>query len=126
MTYPTLQRDFEVPPDCGESSYVGHGRLKGRRALVTGGDSGIGRAIVIAFLREGANVAINYLPEEQPDVDDLEDFLAAESLHFTQIPGDLRNESFCAELVAEAATSLDGLDLVVNHAGYSHESRICP
>ncbi|KAI1483857.1 oxidoreductase [Daldinia eschscholtzii] len=110
--FPILQRDFEVPPDCGETTYVGRGRLQGLNALITGGDSGIGRSVVIAFLREGANVAINYLPEEEPDVDDLADFLQGEGLSFERIPGDLLNETFCTELVHEAADRLGGLDIM--------------
>jgi hypothetical protein len=121
-TWPVLQSSFETPPDCGENSYHGTGRLIGRRALVTGGDSGIGRAIVIAYAREGANVAINYLPEEEPDAQALDDLLAKEGLSLTRIPGDLMNETFCDALVGEANTRLGGLDLVVNNAGYVSET----
>jgi hypothetical protein len=117
-TWPTLQSSFEIPPDCGEESYHGTGRLAGRRALVTGGDSGIGRAIVIAFVREGADVAINYLPEEETDAQALAEYLAKENLSITRIPGDLLDEAFCKNLVNKANTSLGGLDLVVNNAGY--------
>ena len=109
---------MEIPPDCGEDSYVGSGRLAGRRALITGGDSGIGRAIAIAYVREGANATINYLAEEEPDAQDLEAFLAAEGLSIFRIPGDLLNETFCEELVTEAEDSMGGLDIVVNNAGY--------
>jgi NAD(P)-dependent dehydrogenase (short-subunit alcohol dehydrogenase family) len=118
-TWPVLQSSFDTPPDCGENSYRGTGRLAGRRALVTGGDSGIGRAIVIAFAREGAHVAINYLPEEESDAQALADFLAAEGLRITRISGDLLNETFCTSLVNEASRALGGLDLVVNNAGYA-------
>jgi enoyl-[acyl-carrier-protein] reductase (NADH) len=118
-TWPVLQSSFDTPPDCGESSYRGTGRLAGRRALVTGGDSGIGRAIVIAFAREGANVAINYLPEEESDAQALSDVLAKERLSIIRIPGDLRNETFCASVVHKANEALGGLDLVVNNAGYA-------
>ncbi|KAI1469515.1 oxidoreductase [Daldinia caldariorum] len=117
--FPILQTSFETPPDCGEYSYRGRGRLQGLNALITGGDSGIGRSVVIAFLREGANVAINYLPEEEPDVDDLANFLEGEGLSFERIPGDLLNETFVTELVHEAADRLGGLDIVVPNAGYS-------
>ena len=108
---------MEILPDCGENSYVGSGRLTGRRALITGGDSGIGRAIAIAYVREGANVTINYLPKEEPDAQDLADFLAREGLSIVRIPGDLLNETFCEELVAEAERNMGGLDIVVNNAG---------
>lgn len=116
--FPILQTSFDVRPDCGEDSYRGRGRLQGLNALITGGDSGIGRSVVIAFLREGANVAINYLPEEEPDVDDLASVLEPEGLKFERIPGNLINETFCAELVHQAANRLGGLDIVVQNAGY--------
>lgn len=115
--WPGLQTGFEVPPDCGETSYRGNGRLQGRRALITGGDSGIGRSIVIAYAREGAHVAINYLPEEEPDAQDLADFLSKEGLNITRIPGDLLNETFCENLVERANEALGGLDILVNNAG---------
>jgi NAD(P)-dependent dehydrogenase (short-subunit alcohol dehydrogenase family) len=117
QTYPVLQTDFAVPPDCGEDSYRGTGRLQGLRALITGGDSGIGRAIVIAYLREGASVAINYLPDEEPDAQDLANFVAQENFSIERIPGDLTNETFCAHLVEEAASRMGGLDIMIgNHA----------
>ncbi|CAH0024472.1 unnamed protein product [Clonostachys rhizophaga] len=114
-----LQSSFSTPPDCGETSYVGTGRLSGMKALITGGDSGIGRAIVIAYLREGAHVAINYLPEEESDAQALADFLEPEGLTFERIPGNLLNETFCTELVNEAHRRLDGLDVLINHTGVS-------
>jgi NAD(P)-dependent dehydrogenase (short-subunit alcohol dehydrogenase family) len=115
-----LHSDFALPPDCGETSYVGTSRLRGRRALITGGDSGIGRAVAIAFAREGANVVINYLPGEQSDADDVASIIGSttNSSIFT-LPGDLRNETFCAELVRESADLLGGLDILINNAGYS-------
>jgi NAD(P)-dependent dehydrogenase (short-subunit alcohol dehydrogenase family) len=118
VSWPVLQSSFATPPDCGESSYRGNNRLAGRRALITGGDSGIGRAISIAFAREGAQIAINYLPEEEQDAQALSDFLLEEGLLIKKIPGDLLNETFCADLVHQANRTLGGLDLVVNNAGY--------
>jgi NAD(P)-dependent dehydrogenase (short-subunit alcohol dehydrogenase family) len=115
---PVLQTSFRFPPDCGESSYNGTGRLEGLRALITGGDSGIGRAITIAYAREGAQVAINYLPEEEPDAQALVDYLHGEGLTIERIPGNLLNETFCSELVGDAADRLGGLDILINHAGY--------
>lgn len=115
--FPILQTNFTVPPDCGEDSYRGTGRLQGLNVLITGGDSGIGRATVIAFAREGANVAINYLPGEEPDAQDLEDLLAGEDLSLTRIPGDLDDEVFCAFVVEEAARQLGGLDVLIGNAG---------
>lgn len=116
-TWPVLQSFFKSPPDCGEKSYKGAGRLAGRRALVTGGDSGIGRAIVIAYAREGAHVAINYHFDEESDAQALQAFLAREGLSIKRLPGDLLNETFCGELVRKASEILGGLDLVVNNAG---------
>jgi NAD(P)-dependent dehydrogenase (short-subunit alcohol dehydrogenase family) len=117
QTFPALHTSFNHPPDCGEKSYKGSGRLRGMKALITGGDSGIGRAVVIAYLREGAQVAINYMPEEEADAEDLADFLAAEGLSIERIPGDLGNETFCTELVQEAHSRMGGLDILVNNAG---------
>lgn len=118
--FPSLQVDLTSPPDCGKDSYVGTGRMRGRKALITGGDSGIGRAVAIAFAKEGADVAINYLPEEEPDAQDLADFFERrlrKNLH--RIPGDLLDEDFCAELVEQAVDALGGLDILVNNAGYA-------
>jgi NAD(P)-dependent dehydrogenase (short-subunit alcohol dehydrogenase family) len=106
------------PPDSGEKTYIGRGRLQGLKALITGGDSGIGRATVIAYLREGAKVAINYLPAEEPDVDDLARVMDKEGLSFERIPGNLRDERFCDLLVNWAAHRLGGLDILINNAGY--------
>ncbi len=110
-------RKMDPQPDSGEDSYIGHDRLKGRKALITGGDSGIGRAIVIAFIREGAEVAINYLPEEQEDADDLADFLDKENKPLILIPGDLTEEKSCIEIVQKANKMLGGLDILVLNAG---------
>lgn len=112
-----LERDFPTKPDHGEHSYKGRGRLAGRRALITGGDSGIGRAIVIAMAREGAKVAINYLPEEEPDAEELAHFLVKEGIHIIRIPGNLLDEEFCNRLIEKAAKALGGLDILVSNAG---------
>jgi NAD(P)-dependent dehydrogenase (short-subunit alcohol dehydrogenase family) len=103
-------------PDHGEKSYKGSGRLAGRKALVTGGDSGIGRAAAIAFAREGADVAINYFPTEQPDADEVILLLEEGGRKAVAIPGDLREESFCKKLVADALEQLGGLDILVCNA----------
>jgi len=116
--WPGLQRDMEPVPDCGERTYRGTGRLKGRHALVTGGDSGIGRAAAIAFAREGAKVAINYHPKEQPDAEDLKVVLAEDGTDLVLLPGDLTDEQFCLSLVDDAREQLGGLDLLVINAGY--------
>jgi len=120
--WPGLARDMNPKPDHGETSYVGSGRLKGRKALITGGDSGMGRAAAIAFAREGADVAINYYPTEQPDADEVVELIEAEGRTAAAIPGDLRDEAFCKRLVAEAVDKLGGLDILVNNAGRQQEA----
>ncbi len=114
---PGLAKTMIPEPDHGEKSYKGSGRLEGRKALITGGDSGIGKAVAIAYMREGAQVAINYLPEEQPDVEELTILFAHEGKSLTCIPGDVTNESFCTELIAKTVDALGGLDIVVLNAG---------
>ena len=89
-------------PDHGETSYVGSGRLAGRKALITGGDSGIGRAAVIAYAREGADVAINYLPVEESDAKEVVDLIRAAGRRAVALPGDIRDETFCKQLVDNA------------------------
>ncbi len=103
-------------PDHGEKSYQGSGRLKGRKALITGGDSGMGRAAAIAYAREGADVAINYLPDEEPDAKEVIALIKAEGRKAIAIPGDLREEAFCQRLVSEAVKGLGGLDILVSNA----------
>ena len=104
-------------PDHGETSYRGSGRLTGRRALITGGDSGIGRAVAIAFTREGASVALNYLPDEQPDADDTAALLRGEGATVELLPGDLSDEAFNARLVEQTVAALGGIDLLVMVGG---------
>ena len=116
--WPALQRDMKPVPDCGERSYRGSGKLQGRRALVTGGDSGIGRAAVIAYAREGADVAINYFPTEEPDAQDVARLLRAEGHKILLIPGDLTEQDFCLDMVARAHRDLGSLDILVNNAAY--------
>jgi len=103
-------------PDHGEKSYKGTGRLKGRKALITGGDSGMGRAAAIAYAREGADVAINYFPTEEEDAQEVIKLIKAEGRKAIAIPGDLRSEEFCKSLVSQAVNALGGLDIVVNNA----------
>jgi NAD(P)-dependent dehydrogenase (short-subunit alcohol dehydrogenase family) len=104
-------------PDHGEKNYKGSGRLVGRKALITGGDSGMGRAAAIAFAREGADVAINYFPSEQPDADEVVALIKEAGRKAVPIPGDLRDENFCKKLVADAVGQLSGLDILVCNAG---------
>ncbi len=115
---PGLAREMTPKPDHGEESYQGLGRLLGRRALVTGADSGIGRAAVIAFAREGADVVMNFLPSEMPDADEVCTLVQKTGRKAVALPGDIQKEAFCTRLVAEAIAALGGLDLVVNVAGH--------
>jgi NAD(P)-dependent dehydrogenase (short-subunit alcohol dehydrogenase family) len=114
--WPGLACEMEPPPDHGEDSYRGSGRLEGRKALITGGDSGMGRAAAIAFAREGADVAINYHPSEERDARDVIALIEKAGRKGVAIPGDLRDEAFCRELVARAVDALGGLDILVNNA----------
>jgi len=114
--WPGLARDMIPRPDHGESSYIGAGRLRGRKALITGGDSGMGRAAAIAFAREGADVAINYLPSEEPDAQEVMALIAEALQRGVALPGDLRDEAFCTRLVDDAARALGGLDILVCNA----------
>jgi NAD(P)-dependent dehydrogenase (short-subunit alcohol dehydrogenase family) len=120
--WPGLASRMMPRPDHGESSYSGTGRLMGRKALITGGDSGIGRATAIAFAREGADVAINYLPVEESDAAEVAQLIRAAGRKAVPLPGDIRDESFCNRLVANAAQELGGLDILVNNAGRQHAS----
>ena len=115
--WPGLASKMDPRPDHGETSYVGSGRLKGRRALITGGDSGMGRAAAIAFAREGADVAINYLPEEEADAREVVDLIRRAGQKAAPIPGDIRTEAFCRQLVERAMSALGGLDTLVMNAG---------
>ncbi len=115
---PGLASKMQPRPDHGEKSYRGSGRLKGRKALITGGDSGIGRAAAIAFAREGADVAINYLPVEEPDAKEVIQIMRDAGVKAVALPGDLRDEAFCAKLIQDAEKQLGGLDILVSNAGY--------
>ena len=115
--WPGLASRMEPRPDHGETSYVGSGRLRGRKALITGGDSGMGRGAAIAYAREGADVAINYLPEEEPDAREVVDLIRREGRKAAAIPGDIRTEAFCRQLVDRAVSALGGLDILVMNAG---------
>ena len=114
--WPGLVSQMDPRPDHGETSYKGSGRLAGRKALITGGDSGMGRAAAIAYAREGADVAINYLPAEEADAKEVIALIKKEGRKGIAIPGDLRDEAFCRQLVEEAVRQLGGLDILVNNA----------
>ena len=114
--WPALAGKMTPRPDHGETTYRGTGRLTGRKALVTGGDSGIGRAAAIAFAREGADVAINYLPAEEADAREVVALIRQAGRNAVALPGDIRDEAFCKKLVADAVRQLGGLDILVNNA----------
>jgi NAD(P)-dependent dehydrogenase (short-subunit alcohol dehydrogenase family) len=121
--WPGLAGKMTPKPDHGETSYHGSGRLAGRKALITGGDSGMGRAAAIAYAREGADVAINYLPAEEPDAREVIQLIKDAGRVGVAIPGDLRDRAFCQRLVAEALQKLGGLDIVVCNAAIQHSKQ---
>ena len=114
---PAVQAKMEPVPDCGEESYKGSGKLIGKKALITGGDSGIGRAAAIAYAREGADIVLNYLPEEQQDAEEVKALVEAAGQKAYLLPGDLSDEAFCQQLIKEAHESLGGLDILALVAG---------
>ncbi|KXV33555.1 dehydrogenase [Gluconobacter thailandicus] len=118
--WPGLASHMTPRPDHGEKTYRGSGRMAGRKALVTGGDSGLGRATAIAFAREGADVAISYLPQEEEDAREVIQLIQAEGRKAVALSGDIRTEPFCQKLVADAVSGLGGLDCLVNCAGRQH------
>jgi NAD(P)-dependent dehydrogenase (short-subunit alcohol dehydrogenase family) len=121
--WPALQSKMTPVPDCGETSYKGSGKLTGRRALITGGDSGIGRAAAIAYAREGADVAINYYPTEEPDARQVVDLIRQAGRKAVAIPMDIRTAENCRNIVARAARELGGLDILVNNAAYQQSKK---
>lgn len=114
---PGVQQQMKYIPDCGEDSYRGHGRLQGRKALITGGDSGIGRAVAIAFAREGADVAISFLPEEQSDAEQVKSLIEAAGQRALLLPADLQDEHASRQIVKDTAEAFGGLDILVLNAG---------
>lgn len=124
QSWPGLAGKMDPKPDHGETSYRGSGRLAGRKALITGGDSGMGRAAAIAYAREGADVAINYYPDEEPDAQEVLKLITDAGRKGILLPGDLREEAFCQKLVADAIKGLGGLDILVSNAGrqQAHDS----
>lgn len=115
---PGLAGRMSPQPDHGEDSYVGHGRLKGRRALITGGDSGIGRATAIAYAREGADVAIGYLPSEEADAREVIALIEKAGVRALALAGDIREEGWNATMVSRAVEAFGGLDILVVNAGH--------
>lgn len=121
--WPGLANKMNPRPDHGETSYRGSERLVGRKALITSGDSGIGRAAAIAFAREGADVAIGYLPQEESDADEVLALIRQAGRKAVSLPGDIRDEDFCKKLVADAVRELGGLDILVSNAARQHAAR---
>jgi len=115
---PGLTSAMRPRPDHGEDTYRGTGKLTDLRALVTGGDSGIGRAVAIAYAREGADVAISYLPEEQEDAEETRARVTEAGRRAVLLPGDLTDEAVCRDMVERAVAELGGLDILVNNAGF--------
>lgn len=113
---PGLVANMKTKPDHGEESYVGKGLLKGKVALITGGDSGIGKAVAIAYAREGADVAISYLAIEQEDAEDTRDWVEKAGQRCLLLPGDIRDRDHCITLVEDTVKDLGGLDILVNNA----------
>jgi NAD(P)-dependent dehydrogenase (short-subunit alcohol dehydrogenase family) len=105
-------------PDHGEETYRGSGRLTGRRAVITGGDSGIGRAVAIAYAREGADVLISYLPEEEDDAQETAQLIEKAGRKAVRVPGDIRDEEHCKAIIDRAVSELGGIDILVNNAAY--------
>jgi NAD(P)-dependent dehydrogenase (short-subunit alcohol dehydrogenase family) len=124
QAWPGLASKMNPVPDHGENTYHGSGRLAGRKALITGGDSGMGRAAAIAYAREGADVAISYLPAEEPDAQQVIALIHQAGRVGLALPGDIRDEEFCKKLVNDAVSGLGGLDILVSNAGrqQSHAS----
>ncbi len=118
IAHPGLTSDMPDRPDHGEESYRGTGRLTGKRAVVTGGDSGIGRAVAIAFAREGADVVLSYLPDEQSDAEETARWITEAGRRAVLVPGDIREEATCDEIIDSAVSELGGIDILVNNAAY--------
>lgn len=116
--YPGHEHRMDPPTDCGEESYRGSGRLEGKTAVITGGDSGIGKAVAIAFAREGADVLIAYLPEEEDDARQVADLVRDAGRRVVLVPGDLARPQACRDLVARAVEELGRIDVLVNNAGF--------
>jgi NAD(P)-dependent dehydrogenase (short-subunit alcohol dehydrogenase family) len=118
ISHPGTTGEMDVEPDHGEDSYRGTGRLSGKRAVITGGDSGIGRAVAIAFAREGADVLIAYLPEEEDDARETAQLIEKAGRKAVTVPGDIRDEAHCTGIVQKAVDDLGGIDILVNNAAY--------
>ena len=121
---PGLETEMRKKPDHREESYRGYNRLEGMAALITGADSGIGRAVAIAYAREGADVAISYLPDEEDHARETARWVEAAGRACLRLPGDIRDESHCTETAQRTLAELGRLDILVNNAAYqmTHEN----
>src|SRR3954464_2617696 len=115
---PGLESEMDPEPDYGEKTYRGSGKLTGKRALITGGDSGIGRAVALAFAREGADVLISYLEAEEKDADETRRLVEESGRKAVLLAGDIQDEQHCRRLVDQCIQELGGLDILVNNAAY--------
>jgi NAD(P)-dependent dehydrogenase (short-subunit alcohol dehydrogenase family) len=115
---PGIESEMDPRPDYGESTYKGSGKLKGKAAVITGGDSGIGRAVAIAFAREGADVLISYLAEEEADAQETVQLIEKAGRTAVTVPGDIRDEAHCQAIIDRAVSELGGVDILVNNAAY--------
>jgi len=118
VPHPGVTGQMDDQPDHGERNYRGSGRLTGRRAVITGGDSGIGRAVAIAFAREGADVLISYLPEEEKDAQETVRLIEEAGRTAVPVPGDIRDQQVCRQIIERAIAELGGVDILVNNAAY--------
>jgi NAD(P)-dependent dehydrogenase (short-subunit alcohol dehydrogenase family) len=115
---PGLDSEMDPKPDYGYETYRGSGRLEGKKAIITGGDSGIGRAVALAFAREGADILISYLEEEEPDAKETAQVVEESGRKAVRVPGDIRDEAHCQEIVQKAVDEFGGIDVLVNNAAY--------
>ncbi len=118
IEHPGRTADMDVTPDHGEQTYRGSGRLEGKKTVITGGDSGIGRAVAIAFAREGADVLISYLPDEEKDAQETVRLIEEAGRRAVTVPGDIRDQQVCRQIIRRALDDLGGLDILVNNAAY--------
>ena len=124
IAHPGSESEMTEKPDHGEESYIGYNRLPDRAALITGGDSGIGRAVALAFAREGADVAISYLPDEENDAKESAEWIEKAGRKALLLPGDIRDEKHCADLVSRTVQEFGKIDILVHNAAFqmTHES----
>ncbi|HEY1579499.1 MAG TPA: SDR family oxidoreductase [Terracidiphilus sp.] len=118
QTPPGSSRQLKPPADYGENTYTGHGRLEGRAALITGADSGIGRAVALCFAKEGADIVFAHLKEEKEDADETVRLVEETGRRVIAVPGDIRKREFCRKLAEQTVAKLGRIDILVNNAGY--------